>query len=325
MMLNIHQSIRSLSGASLALACVMALSVPSILSASTVVVSNVASAGGADASCLLDAAGNPLAAGSWVRLGYFNTLNEAEIAALALQGTTELLTAFIPFGAPSAVGTGVSGTAGRIEFASDAPLSAPLPGLYAVVFNASSPGQASEVMVLSLPGTVPADDPSGLVGYLALQLENAGLVAGRTSATGFSTVPFLAGFQKWMAARMNADTPPEQLLPGADADGDGIANLVEYALGSAADDAGSRSGPEINRNSNSLRIQFLCRQDDPLLSVIVQTSSSLEAGDWETAVGSPVEIASPPSPAPTGFVWMEQDVPSGDGTLFVRIRVINNP
>ena len=325
MMLNFHQSIRSLSTAWLALVCVAVLSVISSLSASTVVVSNVSAAGGSDASRLLDAAGNPLAAGSWVRLGHFNTLSEAQIAALARQGVAELLAGFVPFGAPSAVGTGVSGTAGRIEFASDAPLSAPLPRLHVVVFNASSPNQASEVMVLSLPGTVPPDDPSGLIGYLALQLDDAVLVAGGTSAIGFSTVPFLEGFQKWMAAHVNGDTPPDQLLPGEDADKDGIANLVEYALGSAADDAGSRSGPEIKRNSNSVKVQFLRRQDDPSLSVIVQTSSSLEVGDWETVVGSPVEIASPPSLAPTGFVWMEQDIPSGDGTLFVRLRVSNAP
>jgi hypothetical protein len=291
----------------------------------TVVFSNLESAAEGDSARLLDSHGDPLAAGSWIRLGHFGNLGPVEIVSLAGQGKDALLAAFVPFGVPSSLGNGASGNPGRIEFPASAPLAAPLQSLHAVVFNASSPDTATELLVVKLPDAVPMDDPSGLVGYLAVHLEDAVLLAGTATSDGISTTPTGGVFQAWMAGQVTGEIPPDELLPNGDADADGFANLLEYGLGSHAGNSGSRPEMALLRETGVLRMRFLRRSDDPGLDFVLETSASMAEQTWVASPSSPLEVPSPPFPAPEGFLWMQYDLPMASNRIFARLRVTTSP
>ena len=296
-----------------------------VTSATTVVFSNLVPAAAGNASRLVDSNGAPLAAGSWVGLGYFGTLSPAEIAALALQGKDALLAEFSPYGSPSTIGTGTAAASGRIEFAGNATLSQPQGGLHAVIFNAATPAAATELLVAALPGIVPADDASGLIGYMAVHLEDATLVVGTQDANGTATVGLPGGFETWMADQNNSGLPHEMLLPNADADHDGIPNLVEYALGSQADDPSSQAITHPTHGSGVLRLKFLGRNDDPNLEIHVETNADLTTPAWIVSPQPVVEVSPPPAPAPIGYVWLQVDLPVTGNRSFARVRASLKP
>jgi hypothetical protein len=315
----ISTSFRSLAAASLIAA------VCSITSASTLVCSNLVANNAGNVNRLTDSHGVPLAAGCRVQLGTFGNLSPAGISDLAHQGHQPLLAAFSPIGAASSIGSGSSSIAGRMEFSGSVPLSQPLSGLHVVVFNAPTPAAASEVLIAALPGTVPADDQSGLQGYLAVHLENATLVVGTAGVDGLSTAVVVSGFEAWMVGQNVSDIPPDQLLPGADADHDGVSNLVEYALGSLAVDPGSRANAGLVDDGDAIRLRFLGRNDDGDLSIAAETATLLDASAWSGFAGPLVEMVSPPSPAPAGYSWYEIVIPKSGSRLFARVRIVLDP
>jgi hypothetical protein len=292
---------------------------------STVVFSNLVPIAARNDSRLVDSHGTPLAAGSWIKIGTFGTLGPAEIAALAGQGPAVLLSAFTPFGDGSSIGSGANSAPGRIEFAASAPLASPLPGLHVVFLNSPSPVAATELLVASLPGIAPPDDSSGLLGYLAVHLEDATLVAGTRTANELATVAQVTRFESWITEQTSSGLSPDKLLPNSDADDDGSENLLEYALGTLPENASSLPAMETIRENGILRIRFLSRMDDPDLSLSVQTSGSMTEGSWNPAATNPVAVPSPPYPAPVGFSWLQQDLPLSGGRLFIRLRAILNP
>lgn len=307
------------------IATVLLAAVTCVSSATTVVFSNLVPENAGNAARLTDSHGTPLAVGCWIQLGYFGTLSPAEITALAQQGNQALLSAFTPSGNSSSIGTGADSLAGRVEFAAHAPLSQSRSGLHAVVFNAATTSAATEVLVVALPGTVPADDNSGLIGFLSVHLENASLVVGTASDGALSTKQVASGFDAWMAEQDLTGLTTEQLLPGADADLDGIPNLVEYALGSLAGDASSRAATDFARGNGMIRLRFLVRNDDANLVFVVETSNQLTSGDWTVSPQPLLAMPSPPSPAPTGYEWHEIEIPVSDTRHFARVRVTLNP
>lgn len=296
-----------------------------VLMGSTVVFSNLVPDAAGNASRLVDSHGTPLAAGCWIRLGTFGNLGAADIAALAQQGPAVLLAAFTPFGGESSIGTGMNSVPGRIEFAASAPLTSPLPGLYAVILNGPSPGTAKELLVASIPGIAPPDDASGLVGYLAVHVEDALLIVGTQTAGELATVAQVTRFESWIKEHTSSGLSPEKLLPNADADGDGAANLLEYSLGALPGDAASQPVMESIRENGVLRIRFLGRSDDPGLALTMQTSGTMEEGSWAPANTTLAAVPSPPYPAPAGFVWLQQDLPMSEDRLFVRLRATLDP
>lgn len=287
----------------------------------TVVFSNLVPEAEGGSHLLKDSAGSPLAVGSWIGLGRFGSMDSTAIAALAQQGNSALMAAFVPFGAPSAIGTGSANAEGRVEFAGNVANTDPLGGIHVVAFNGASPETATEVLIVSLPGLVPPDDPSGLIGYLAMHLESATLVFGGSQGGGFSTAAFQGGFDSWMEGLGLGNLPGDLSLPGSDADHDGIANLVEYALGSHAGQAGSLATTALVEENGVFRIRFLCRNDDPALSVIVETSADLDLGSWSPVPQPPSVMPVPPSPAPPGYDWLEAEIPTVGNKRFARVRV----
>lgn len=300
---------------------VLHLATATVLRGTTVVVSNLVTEVEGSSHLLKNSAGSPLPVGSWIGLGRFGSLDAAAIAALAQQGKDALMEAFVPFGPPSAIGVGSTDVAGRVEFEGSAASDEPLGGFHVVVFNAASPAAATEALIVSLPGLVPPDDPSGLTGYLAVHMENATIVVGESQGGGFSTVSIGGGFDSWMEGLDLGNLSEELLLQGADADQDGIPNLVEYALGSHAGQSGSRATTALVGDNGAFRIRFLCRNDDPALRVTVETCADLDDESWVPLPQPPSVMPVPPSPAPEGYDWLEAGIP-GEGTRrFVRVRV----
>jgi hypothetical protein len=288
--------------------------------ATTVVFSNLVADNAGNAQRLTDSHGTPLPAGSWVQLGSFGALNAAEISALALQDKQALLEAFTPFGAASSVGIGTASMTGRVEFAGRVALTEPVGGLHFIVFNAPSPFAANEVLVAALPGVAPQDDASGLDSYLAFHLQDSTLIVGVSNANGLATVEINGSYETWIVAQSIAGATEEDLHPTADADHDGCSNLVEYALGSQPGDASSRAGTRIVGDDGVIRIQFLCRFDDPNLDLDVETSPDMAADSWVISTSPAIDVTSPPFPAPPGFRWKEVETPASEESGFIRLR-----
>lgn len=296
-----------------------------IANASTVVFSNLVADNGGGMNRLSDSEGLPLAAGCWIQLGSFGGLNPAEIQALVQQGKQSLLAAFSPIGAASTMGSGAASMAGRIEFAGSTPLSQRLTGLHVVVFNAATPSAATEVLVAALPGSVPADDPSGLPGYIAVHLDAATPVVGAAGAGGLSTAVVVGKFDAWMSGQNDGAVSANLLLPGADADQDGQPNLIEYALGSQAGDGASRADTELVEETDVIRLRFLGRNDDTNLSLVVETCAHPDLNHWSQSSSLVSEMESPPSTAPVGYTWYETFIPKSGARMFARVRVVLNP
>jgi hypothetical protein len=289
------------------------------LAASNVVVSNLSQTAGGNAA-LQDSQGMPLAAGSFVQAGSFSGKTAAELAALANDGAVALMAEFTPFGTAVTVGTGSGGTAGTIEFTASAPISAEIPeSLHVVVFNASNPAEATECLILGI-GEAPLDDPSGLPGYLAVHLRETTLVFGTRTASGFATrgEAVTGGFETWIATQTGSGT---NLLPDEDADSDGVANLVEYAFGSAAGEGSSRASLEIVKLGEAFAAEYLRRNDDPALVMFCETGTNPSSGTWLPLESPVVALAEDPRPVPAGYERVRQSLPGVPDRLFARLRV----
>lgn len=289
------------------------------LHATIAVASNLAAATSAG-SLVYDSHGVPLPIGCRVQLATFGDATPAQIAGWAAQGAGVLLDHATPFGPPAAIGDG-SEQAGAIEFQSESPQAVPAGGLHAIVLNAPTPAAATELLLLKLGDTLPADDASGLPGFLTAHFEDAALVFGGTHAAGFATAASPAGFDAWIATALGTGRPAGDYLPDADPDYDGLASLLEYALGSQPDDSASAGRLHLHRQPDgSHQVRYLRRGDDGTLVYQPEHSSTLDGTAW-LPLESPAEpLAAGPHPAPAGFQWIGQALPPGD-RRFVRMRV----
>ncbi|MCW1922222.1 hypothetical protein OKA05_06635 [Luteolibacter arcticus] len=289
--------------------------------ASNVVMSNLFSAEGSSTT-LTDSSGALLASGSLVQLGTFPGLGEAGVAALALHGPVTLMSGIDGFGSAFGVGAGAGNAEGRIEITANEAVGIATGELYAVILNAPTVEAATEVLVLKLADSVPADDASSLPGYLAVHLRDAEVVFGAQGAGGFSTqaATIPTSFDAWILGQLGEDSDPTLRSAGADADGDGLTNLLEYGLGSLAGDSSSRPRIEIQETSGEYHVLSLRRMDDPALVFACEVQADLSEIVWPLLETPLLEAANPPVPAPDGHQWMQQRLPSGS-RAFVRLKV----
>jgi hypothetical protein len=286
----------------------------------TIAVASNLSAAASPGALTHDAQGHPLPIGCQVLLATFGAATSGQIAAWASQGAGTLLGQATTFGPPAAIGDG-SGLAGAIEFQAESPLAFPASGLHAIVLNAPTPAASSELLVLKLADTLPADDPSGLPGYVSVHFEDAELVFGQPHAAGFATGVASAGFDAWITSALGTGRPESDYLPDSDPDQDGLGSLLEYALGSQPADGGSLGRPHLHRRPDGgYQVRYLRRDDDGSLLYQPEHTTNLGGPDW-LPLESPAEtLSSGPHPAPAGYRWIGQALPAGS-TRFVRLRV----
>jgi hypothetical protein len=124
----------------------------------------------------------------------------------------------------------------------------------------------------------------------------------------------LSGFDLWSAERFGENAAPAVAGPLADADHNGVTNLMEYALGVSSNQPSAPVVlPSIQLAAGLLELGFQ-RIADPLLTY------SVEAGD------SPAEmlpIWTSSGPQNTAGPVTVQDLPEAAGltTRFMRLRV----
>ncbi len=291
------------------------------LSAANLVVSGIGEQS-SDRTVLAGSGGSPLAEGCLVEVIDFQGLTDSEIAALAASG--ELEGVGTRFGDAASMGDGQTDVPGTLEFLASTPQESASGALHLVAWNASVAADATEVLVLRLPGEVPADDLSGLPGYHAVDLKEATVVYGSPTATGFSTASFggANGFASWIGGQFPVDQPPSDLEAEADPDRDGWSNFLEYALGSAPAAPGSLARIEIDLREGSAFVRYLRRSDDPGLSYEPECAGTLiDPEAWSPVTAAEQAVAAPPAPAPTGYQWCERQLPHGGTRLFVRLKV----
>jgi hypothetical protein len=116
----------------------------------------------------------------------------------------------------------------------------------------------------------------------------------------------------------------------ADPDGDGLTNLMEYALGGSPKVADAAViAPAVDSNGSQIQISFRCDDSRKDLIYTVQSSSTLAAGSWtdiaQSTGGGPVTSISGLSDITTDSgsgartVTVRTTLPAG-GKLFLRIK-----
>ncbi|WP_193214436.1 hypothetical protein [Luteolibacter marinus] len=287
------------------------------LSASVAVVSNLEQPGDTS-TALRSSDGALLPSGCPAQLVTFPGMTGQEVGDLAAGGWSALMEIADPFGTIATISEG-SGESGTIEFQSESPLSESLSGLYLMV----STGDASEVLVLSLPITIPADDLAGPAPVISIHLDQATVVFGQTSDQGFFTVVAPAvqvpGYETWILEQLGEASLEADRAPEADADRDGIANLMEYATGSLPGVGESRTDLRLlPSGSGTYVLQYLRRTDDPSLVYSAEEAETGSVFTWVPLAGSPVTLDS--LPAPEFYEWVEQPLSPGT-TGFARLKV----
>ena len=296
----------------------MVLQLPA--AASLAVVSNLEQAQQAS-SQLRDSGGVLLPLGCAVRVVTFPGKSQSEVIELAASGLPALLGAALTFGQPSVVGEG-SDVAGTFEFQSGAALAAPLEGGHVLVTNAAS----TELLLLRLSQAIPADELAGPEGHIAVHLDDAEVVFGSRGASGFATAvsPVVVPptpYESWIQSELGAWIPLADRLPGADADRDGVVNLIEYATGTDPGDGGSRFAIRLRRSPEGTHfVQYLRRTGDASLVYAAERLLNEGDGPWIALEGTPEAPVEAPSPAPASFEWVEQPMPAGTSG-FARLRV----
>jgi hypothetical protein len=125
-----------------------------------------------------------------------------------------------------------------------------------------------------------------------------------------------SGFEEWTEQRFGANAQPALAGPLEDPDGNGVANLIEYALGGSAGQTFDLSLlPQPQYSSGRLSVSFQ-RIVDPTLTYTVEAGDSL--AEMEAIWSS---TGSQNTAAPV----MVQDINEsiGRATRFMRLRVSN--
>lgn len=165
--------------------------------------------------------------------------------------------------------------------------------------------QGSEVALNAVPGLHHtfggwSGDASGVADPLALSM----------SADRSIGAAFLTPYASWAAGYFTPEEP-ELASPGSDPDGDGLSNLLEYALNLNPRQASSTGRPEVAALAGQLTLTY--RKDPAKPDLAWQAEWSPTLAGWNPVADSllmedgPVEIrrASVPMTPPAGFLRLK--------------------
>ncbi len=267
--------------------------------------------------------GLPLPVGSVVRIGAFPGKTDDDLLNTAAAGTSALTAAFVPFGSPASVGDGADNAAGTFEISAREGIrsgESPLVGERISLLITQAGG--AELLVARFNGSVfIADSDSGIEQVITLHLADAHIVVGnRLTASKLTTSqpPVVGSFIAWIDG-FPLITDPAQKLPGADADGDGRSNFLEYATGgNPASGSDSPTTGLHQDNEGSLWFRFMLEPGIGSIRCLAQSSGDLLM-PWTTLTNPPepdtgepgtwLRVRVPQPLAPNGFFRVAVDQP----------------
>jgi surface-anchored protein len=137
------------------------------------------------------------------------------------------------------------------------------------------------------------------------------------------------GYEAWKLASFSSIQAADPAVSGlgADPDGDGADNLVEYALGGNPLVAGVEGKPKMENLSDGgqeyMAIRFQRRKGDTSLSITVESTADLAAVTWS---GGGVQVATP-TPVGTDYEEVVYRAPVSKVEAvrqFMRVKVVRN-
>ncbi len=165
-----------------------------------------------------------------------------------------------------------------------------------------------------LSGTISASAAPG-IHNVAIERYNS---AGASVSQSYQLQVFPAGYAQWIAAKASGAATGAT----ADADGDGIPNLVEYMLGS---DPAVRDGtPPVVFSSEEgfLTLEYWKSKGPSDANLVPQWATSLDAGAWQT---SGITITTLEENAFATHLRASLPFNVGDAKRFLRLRAAVNP
>jgi hypothetical protein len=273
--------------------------------------------------------GIPLAAGVELRVGAFPGMTDDQILnAAATGGLAQLTASFVPFGAPFAIGDGVDGAAGSFEIAvkqnSGTPQALWVGEEVSLIIRTQAGG---EFMVARFDGkTFAADPDTGLDPLLSLHLADAKIVVGNrygTSNFATSSAPAAGTFDTWISS-FTSIIDPAKRLPGADADGDGRSNFLEYVTAGNPASPDDQAPCQIQQDGEGgFWVRFSRSAGLGSIRYSVETSGDLVTA-WQSFGGT---VEPDPNPPVSGSPnWMRVRVPAPLGSKgFFRLNATSVP
>ena len=139
---------------------------------------------------------------------------------------------------------------------------------------------------------------------------------GGLSASSTVNVTVLSPLQAWRQQFFGTTANSGTAADMADPDGDGVTNLLEYALGTAPNSAASAGRPVLGRAGNFLTLSFIRLRGD--VTYVVEGGSDLST--WAPVATNPGVVGQ--SVTVTDSVNISTGNPP---RRFLRLRVISTP
>ncbi len=263
--------------------------------------------------------GTPLSGEAEIRIGAFPGMDaDALLDSAATGGLAAISAAFVPFGEPRRIGEGTADEEGSFEISVRQEIPDPGSPLVGETISLLI-RQGEEILVARFPGeNFEADPDTALEPVKSLHLSDARLVLGNrlgTDKLAAGPVSAQGSYDLWIGG-FPAISDPALQLPGADADGDGRSNFLEYATG--GDPASPLDPPpcQLVREGAYMWVKFRREPGLGTVGLSVESSASL-AADWAEFSGT-LE----PDPGSSGGDdpgWFRMQVIPGTGPAFFRL------
>lgn len=183
---------------------------------------------------------------------------------------------------------------------------------YTVMRSPNSEGPYTTLATVSEPTFTDTLLPNGVPRYYVVSVAS-GIAKGSSSAEVSATPA--STFTQWIATSFPGQSNPSIIGAGADPDGDGFRNLIEYFLG------GSPSSPDLQGAVNSTRdgggnLVLTYRMAKNLVGITHDIQSSGNATNWQNTGIAPVLVSDQGS-----HLLMKATVPTnGASRMFLRIE-----
>lgn len=186
-------------------------------------------------------------------------------------------------------------------------------GITAAWTVVSGPG----AVTFTAPANRNTDASFSLPGTYELRL-TATAPGGAPVADDTVIVTVLEDYAGW-AGRLLSAYPPASQLPGADADGDGQPNLIEYVLGTSPSQ--QSAGPELIINGGRLALRYsVSRFISPGIQIIPQISDDLDS--WNEGDGFLNLLITGQTPTLETRISEDTGLLGTEGKKYLRLKVV---